>query len=289
MSLTLADVDAVASMPDPVARNHTITRAYRDLALDVADLIGPVDVNWLAFGAWASATAGRVIRREGLPIDWGTSQAVAAGNRAIIADIGPRFVIWRDEVLGAGGPSEQALDRTLGHPVFADVPDLVAAFRGFHQAAQMWTASAARGGGTFTAPDLDKAHAEVVLRSNILVAAHEQRLADRFVDAAMPLGGLVGLFTTSFVSVVTPDGEAEVNEDVPLPRYLKGQRFPSVLAELRDPELCRLVRKFGQDPGLDVSASDAWSWEDYAERMGYIVCFFRSYLREARYFDAPPT
>ena len=289
MSLTLADVDAVASMPDPVARNHAITRAYRDLALDVAELIGPVDVNWLAFGAWASATAGRVIRREGLPVDWGTSRAVADGNRAIIADIGPRFVIWRDEVLAAAGPSELALDRTLCHPLFADVPDLVAAFRGFHEAAQMWAALDAMDESAAAASALDKAHAEVVLRSNIQVAAHEQRLADEFVDAALPLGGLVGLFTTSFVSVVTPDGEAEVNDDVPLPHYLKGQRFPSVLAELHDPELCRLVREFGQDPGLDVSASDAWSWEDYAERMGYIVCFFRSYLREARYFDAPPT
>lgn len=280
---TIDDVAEVAAIRDPIVRNAAITRTYRTLALQVASVIGTVDVNWLAFGAWASATAGRVIRGEGIPVDWGTSQAVADGNRAIIADIGPRFAVWLEQVTTEGGPSGRALERTLRHPLFDGVPALHEAFDGYHEAAVL-VGSDPR----LADPRHDKRHAELVLRSNIGVAAHEQRLADEFVDAAMPLGGLIGLVTTRFVSVITPDGPVQVHRDVPRPSYLRGEPYPSVLARLTDERLVHLVRRFGQDPGLDTSASDAPSWEDYDERMGYIVCFFRGYLREQRYYDEPP-
>jgi hypothetical protein len=281
--LTLQQVADVAAVADPVRRNRAITATYRALALEVADVIGSRDVNWLAFGAWASATAGRVIRGEGLPVDWGTSAAVAAGNRAIIADIGPRFVVWREQVQRAGGATNTALARTLDHPLFDGVPYLVQAFSGYHEAAAL-----AAHDPPLATPGLDKRHAELVLRSNIQVAAHEQQLADEFVDAAMPLGGVVGLLTTRLVSVVTPDGPVQVHRDVPRPTYLHGAAYPDVLSQLQDERLVALVRQFGQDPGLDGTASDAPSWEDYDERMGYIVCFFRAFLRDARYYDEPP-
>ncbi len=60
-----------------------------------------------------------------------------------------------------------------------------------------------------------------------------------------------------------------------------------MVQHLQDPDLVALVRSFGQDPGPDERASDARSWEDYAERMGYIACFFRAYLGERPYFDEP--
>lgn len=283
MPLTLQQVADVAAIDDPVRRNRAITATYRSLALEAAQVIGSRDVNWPAFGAWASATAGRVIRGEGLPVDWGTSAAVAAGNRAIIADIGPRFVVWREQVQREAGPTSAALTRTLDHPLFDGVPRLVDAFTGYHEAAAIAASD----------PDLagegaDKRHAELVLRSNIQVAAHEQQLADDFVDAAMPLGGVVGLLTTSLVSVITPDGPVPVQRDVPRPSYLHGAAYPDVLSQLQDERLVGLVREFGQNPGLDGTASDAPSWEDYDERMGYIVCFFRAFLREPRYYDEPP-
>ncbi len=283
VTTTVDEICAVAALTDPVERNAAITATYRRLATEVAAILGPADVNWLAFGAWASATAGRAIRGEGLPVDWGTSRAVAAGNQAIIADIGPRFAVWADQVVRAGSPSADALHRTLQHPVFDGAPMLVDAFTGFHEAAAIVVADP-----TLRDPQNDKRHAELVLRSNIEVAAHEQLLADGFIDAAMPLGGLAGLVTTRFVSVVTPDGEVDVCRDVPRPSYLHGSLYPSVVARLEDPTLVGLVTSFGQDPGMDTSASDAPSWEDYDERMGFIVCFFRGYLREHRYYDEPP-
>ena len=281
--VTQAEVASVVAMADPVQRNAAITRTYRRLALDAAALLGRVDVNWPAFGAWASATAGRVIRREGLLVDWGTSTAVAAGNKAIIADIGPRFVLWSESCRRAGGPTADALHRTLADPLLADVPLLSDAFTAYHEAAALHALDPA-----LADPGRDKRHAELVLRANILVAAHEQLVADRFVDDAMPLGGPAGLLTTRFVSVITPDGPVSVVRDVPRPSYLAGDVYPRVLHTLADPALVALVRRFGQDPGLDVSASDAPSWEDYDERMGYITCFFRCFQREPRYFDEPP-
>jgi hypothetical protein len=281
---SIDDIAVVAAMAEPVERNTAITATYRRLAGEVAAVVGSVDVNWLAFGAWASATAGRAIRGQGLPVDWGTSSAVAAGNRAIIADIGPRFAWWIEQVVRAGRPSAQALRRTLQHPLFDGVPSLANAFAGYHEAAAIIEADP-----LLTDPDNDKRHAELVLRSNIEVAAHEQWLADGFIDAAMPLGGLAALVTTRFVSVITPDGEVDVCRDVPRPSYLGGDLYPPVLSRLADPVLIDLVTSFGQDPGLDNAASDAPSWEDFDERMGYIVCFFRGYLREQRYYDEPPS
>ena len=281
--VTLDDVAAVAAMDDPVRRNVAITRTYRRLAADAAELLGRVDVNWPAFGAWASATAGRVIRGEGLLVDWGTSAAVAAGNRAIIADIGPRFVVWREACRQAGGPTDSALQSTLTDPHLEGVPLLADAFTAYHEAAVLHALDPA-----LADPGRDKRHAELVLRANFLVAAHEQLVADRFVDDAMPLGGPAGLLTTRFVSVITPDGPVSVVRDVPRPTYLAGDVYPPVLHRLDDPSLVALVRRFGQDPGLDVTASDAPSWEDYDERMGYITCFFRCFQREPRYFDEPP-
>ena len=96
-------VGDIVAMTDPVVRNVAITACSRYLALAVADVVGRRDVNWLAFGAWASGTAGAAIRGEDLLVDWGTSAAVAEGNRTIIADIAPRFVRWLDEIERAAG------------------------------------------------------------------------------------------------------------------------------------------------------------------------------------------
>jgi hypothetical protein len=70
--------------------------------------------------------------------------------------------------------------------------------------------------------------------------------------------------------------------------YLAGDVYPRVLHRLDDADLVALVRRFGQDPGLDVRASNAPSWEYCDERMGYITCFFRCFQREPCYFGQPP-
>lgn len=272
----------IVAMRDPVERSFAITRCYRDLALAVADALGRRDVNWLAFGAWASGTAGAAIRGEGLLLDWGTSAAVAEGNRTIIADIGPRFVRWLDEIERAGGPSRTALEVALGDSVFDEAPDLRLALMAYQSALEACVLS-----GAVADPDVDRAVAELVLLGNVRVAAHEQRVADSLIDRAMPLGGLFGLVTTRFVHVVTPDGPLDVCRDVPRPSYLGGRIYPAALDRLTNVDLCDLARRFHHAFGTDVGTSDAATWESFEERMGYIFAFFRAFARDTRFFDVP--
>jgi len=63
----LAEVDAVAAMADPVARNVRITQLYHDLELAVAQIFGTDDLSWCAYGVWASRQVGEAM--QGLPPD----------------------------------------------------------------------------------------------------------------------------------------------------------------------------------------------------------------------------
>ena len=65
--VTLEDCEQVMRTRDLVLRNLKITQSYHRLALDLIDLLGPQDLNWLAFGAHASKTAGYAIRKEEIP------------------------------------------------------------------------------------------------------------------------------------------------------------------------------------------------------------------------------
>ncbi|MCC6412361.1 MAG: hypothetical protein IT270_11920 [Saprospiraceae bacterium] len=62
---TIAEVDRIAQMPDPVLRNKQITRSYHDLSLEIAKRTGPC-ANWCTFATWASRQAGQSIRKEDL-------------------------------------------------------------------------------------------------------------------------------------------------------------------------------------------------------------------------------
>jgi hypothetical protein len=63
---SVAEIERILAMPDPVLRNLHITHAYHRLAASLAALLGP-SVNWCAFATWASKQAGQTIRREDLP------------------------------------------------------------------------------------------------------------------------------------------------------------------------------------------------------------------------------
>ncbi|WP_137844202.1 hypothetical protein [Microbacterium sp. 2FI] len=270
----------IAIEPDPVVRNRMITQCYRDLAEHLAALIGRRDLSWFAFGAWASGTAGAAIRGEGLPLDLGTSRNVAAGNLAIIVDVAPPFLAWLCAVEQAGAPTRDALERALADPLLQAAPLLSDAVRCYQRAIEL----AAAGDGLEAT---DKLIAELVLRANILVGAHEQHVVDHFIDEAMPLGGVFGLVTTRFVRIVTPDGELDVCEDVVVPGYLAPDAFPLPLMQLEDPDLCALCDRFGQSHEADVAASNSLVWEDFDDRMGFILTFFRAYQRDERFFAVP--
>lgn len=268
-------VDDALAIPDPVARNYAITRLYHQLSEQFAHVVGHADASWLTFGAWASATAGRFIRGEGAPVRWGAA-AVAQGNAAIIADVGPRFGRFLE--LAEDREPDRLRDAAAAEPLLSESDELAEAFSCYSALA----ASAADGA------DSDDAHrAELMLRANLLVAHHEQRFADAFIDDAIPLGGVAGILATRFVSIGIPDGDLDVCRSVPRPSYLSGPQWPSVLQTIDDARVRALLVSYGQ-PVDDASESAAPTWEEFDERMGFIACFFRAYQRDPALFALPP-
>jgi hypothetical protein len=64
---TLADVERIASLDDPVLRNLQITQCYCELSRLFAARTGDAPAaNWCTFATWASKQAGQTIRREDL-------------------------------------------------------------------------------------------------------------------------------------------------------------------------------------------------------------------------------
>jgi hypothetical protein len=62
---TVADVDRIAAVSDPVVRNLQITQCYAELSAVMAQRTGP-SANWCTYATWASKQAGQTIRQEDL-------------------------------------------------------------------------------------------------------------------------------------------------------------------------------------------------------------------------------
>ena len=60
---TIADVDRITAIPDPIVRNLNITQCYYELSKSMEELIG-INPNWCTFAVWASKQAGQSIRHE---------------------------------------------------------------------------------------------------------------------------------------------------------------------------------------------------------------------------------
>ena len=250
--------------PDPVFRNRLITAAYDDLSLETATLLGDVDANWLTFGKWASFTAGLFIRGECAPVRWGAGK-VAEGNVAIICDIAPQFVRFLE--LADADSAQDLAALVASDDLLGRNPTSLEAFTSYAEALSIDS-------------DLnDPGSAQAMLRGNLLVAHHEQSLADDFVDDAMPLGGLFGVIATRFVTLDIPEGSLDLSEPVPYPQYLHGERWPLALSEISDARLIALVRSYGHEWGM-TDGSAATTWEVFDERMGFIAQFFRAYQRD---------
>ena len=63
--LSVADIDATASIAEPILRNLRITAAYAELSRAFGGWL-PGGANWCTFAAWASLQAGSTIRKEDL-------------------------------------------------------------------------------------------------------------------------------------------------------------------------------------------------------------------------------
>lgn len=118
---TVADVQRIAALTDPVLRNLQITQCYHELAAAMASLVGG-GANWCAVATWASKQAGQSIRQEDLQralqrrlrrsADAGEAvQAMAAAGQEIAGDEG-RSVAGAVEALWDALSPAAAFERT---------------------------------------------------------------------------------------------------------------------------------------------------------------------------------
>jgi hypothetical protein len=286
--LDLAFIARVVAEPEPLVRNAAITIGYHALSEAVAWILGHDNANWLTFGQWASAEARGSIDGSSVPavvrpfFGEDISRAVADGNAAIFADVAPPFIRFvglfatvRDTPDPAElGPVREAL---LDDPLIAVSGDLVRAFGAYADAADLLAAGD---------PDPGR-RAERMLVANASVGAHEQRVADPFVRAAIPGRWISAVAATSHMGLRIPEGVLELERDIPPPAYLGGAQFPPALEDLQDPEAMELALRFGQDLG-GATASGAPDWESYDERMGFIFTLLRAHQCDPALFELPP-
>jgi hypothetical protein len=94
---TVADVDRIAALGDPVLRNLQITQCYCDLSRLFAARTGGGPANWCTFATWASKQAGQTIRKEDLRraferVFTQSPDAESVDDRALaaVADLSPK-------------------------------------------------------------------------------------------------------------------------------------------------------------------------------------------------------
>ena len=92
---TVADVERIVALTDPVVRNLQITQCYCELSRAFAARTGGGPANWCTFATWASKQAGQTIRKEDLARTFerlfGRSRpATSVGNTAVASLAGLR-------------------------------------------------------------------------------------------------------------------------------------------------------------------------------------------------------
>jgi hypothetical protein len=83
---TVAEVERIAALPDPVIRNLQITQCYQELSVAMAQRLGR-RANWCTFATWASKQAGQTIRKEDLARTLSSTRANSLAATSITEDV----------------------------------------------------------------------------------------------------------------------------------------------------------------------------------------------------------
>jgi hypothetical protein len=218
---TVAEVERIAALTDPVVRNLQITQCYCELSRAFAARTGGGPANWCTFATWASKQAGQTIREEDLARAFerlfaDSPQARSLGNTAVasIAELsarrGPERVcdaMW--EAIEPTSAFERASDaiargnRKVFEEIGRDFARLLAlptaggvidppAFRSFHDSLRPGDPPDGQGylrqafsayAAAFRESDL-KGRAELILLANLAIGWHEQtRLQPEIAEA----------------------------------------------------------------------------------------------------------
>lgn len=244
------------------------------------------------------------------------SDHLAHGNLIVFAEIAPLFARMHEEFRGATTYDGHALERFLGRlrrgHVLEDGQDLLSnAFRGYYRA--MFERD-------------PKKKAELILLANDSIGYHEQtRLQEdivRSIDAPIAafilraaheratavsrgrvaetlhrvidhvLAPFAGWLQRTWANVATrwlmrmdmPDRVLELGRDVSHPELI--DMFPPELDTIENPELRALLYELDFTPNT-TRGSAAGNWGDLAERMNFVVDFFRTYQQDKTLLQAP--
>ena len=211
---TVADVERIVALRDPVLRNLQITQCYCELSREFAERTGGGPANWCTFATWASKQAGQTIRKEDLRraferVFSGSPEATSVANSALeaVADLsakrGPERV-W-DAMRQALLPDrafERASDAVArgNRKVFEEIGRAFARFLALPPTELATFPESLRPGDppdgqeylrqAFTAYTAafhesdPKARAELILLANLAIGWHEQtRLQPEIVEA----------------------------------------------------------------------------------------------------------
>ncbi|MEP7341169.1 MAG: hypothetical protein ABI977_25790 [Acidobacteriota bacterium] len=94
---SVADVERISALADPVLRNLQITQCYHELSAVMAARMG-LCANWCTFATWASKQAGQTIRKEDLK----RTLESALGNSPLITAAVERVAIAAKHIGAAG-------------------------------------------------------------------------------------------------------------------------------------------------------------------------------------------
>lgn len=354
----IADIIAMSGAPS--LRNLRITACYGELSRAMADRIGRDNVNWCTFATWASRTAGRFIRLADLDqrvraavetaleragagdpfqrsvrhlsdgfgrtkdriveatkeLAADTSAEVAAGNLTVFAELAPLF-----SSLIATLDSEVADPRAAVSPIIESLKPGPTSQGGqdLLRRAVSDYADACR-----VADPRQKA--EIVLRANAQVGAHEQIRLQPYIHNAMTasLSARVSTLYRNEADAGVPASRARsvsallearlrpyrmtleaiwlevatsylMTLELPdgtlrlgrdLPHLPGEPIYPADLDAPRDAELLRILRIYRAD-GTTAYGSGASVWSDLSDRLRYILELFRSRQQDRRLFEPP--
>ena len=194
---TLADVERIAAIPDPVLRNLAITACYHEVSTAMCARLGPV-ANWCTFATWASRQAGITIRGEDLRAALEQRTGPAIRQLAQIAqrysgDVARNVLVIR-EIIARQRPLRRAADAVArgNLKVFDEIGREFARYLADNRepAEAMRLRQAFRAYTEALASNDAAQRSQLILYANLLIGYHEQtRLQPQIREALDSLRG----------------------------------------------------------------------------------------------------
>jgi hypothetical protein len=318
---TVADVERIAALSDPVVRNLQITQCYSELSRALAARLDGAPANWCMFATWASKQAGQTIRREDLARAFErlfnqSPEGTDAGRTAVASIAEFRagrdreraidlaaFASFRESLQPGDPPDGQGRLRQAFTAYAAALHEgdrktraqlmlLANLAIGFHEQTRLQPQIAEALDAPFEEPvklrrdllaRLLNLHAGVAFRLALeLVPGRATSLTEVLDDLDRLVKQIAHEAITELLMTLTLPGEVlRLGRDVP-------GAFPVGLEAIDNPDLSALLGS--TDPTRDSTrGSGAEDWSMLAERIHFIADFFRVYQERPTLLSDPFT